>query len=447
VSVLRSRMTGAAPKYDLLLVVVVVALLIVGLMMVYSSTAFWSVNYQLNVDPYHHLVRQLVGLAVGLVALVVLARIDYRVWRRFSLWIMGGAVLLLGLVLALGVMTYGAQRFLLPAGSGHDEPARGVVAAGEPAPDFPPQEDSSGGGSVQPSEFAKLAVIIYLAHWLSSKGDRIRQLAMGLIPLIVLVGLVAALIILQQHLSSAIFVIATAMAMFFIAGGSIWQILASGALGSLPLVVLVVGTEYRLHRVLSFLCTLRDPLSDQCGANYQTVQSLIALASGGVFGLGLGESRQKFGYIPSAHADYVFAVLGEEMGLIGCLVVLGLFAVLAYRGFRVAIHAPDMFGVLLASGITTGLLFQTLVNVAVVTDAVPTTGITLPFISYGGSSLVVSLAGVGLLLSVSRAASSPEPAPSAPLRTLTSETHDFRGRDRRTRLSRSDRRRLVDGRD
>jgi cell division protein FtsW len=405
----RARPAAAFAKVDWLLVVSVVALLNIGLMMVYSSTTFRGVNFRLDADPNKYFVNQLMWLAVGTVVLVILARVDYHRWRRYSILIMAVVLALLGLVLILGQTKFGGQRWLL-------------------------------GGSVQPSELAKIAVVIYIADWLASKGDRIRNVTVGLIPFAVLVGFVAGLIVLQQHLSSAVLITATALAMFFIAGGQIWQLLLSGVLGSVPLVYLVMAADYRVDRITAFL----SPLNFDTADNYQTIQSLIALASGGLLPLGPGESRQKFGYIPFAHTDNIFAVLGEELGLIGCLVVLGLFAFLAYRGFRVAMNAPDMFGVLLASGVTCTLIIQALVNVAVVTATAPATGIPLPFISYGGSSLVVSLAGIGLLLSVSRGAPAPGMASGAEEGTLTSETHDLRRWNRRPRLSRTHRRKVAD---
>ena len=310
-SVVRTHLTGATAKIDWLLVVVVVALLNIGLMMVYSSTTFHGVNFRLAEDPNQFFVYQLLWLAIGLVVLVALARIDYHFWRRWSIPIMALVVLVLGYVAVAGQSKLGASRWLLPDVFG------------------------VGGGSVQPSELAKIAIVIYIADWLASKGDRIRTVSMGLIPFAVLVGFVAGLIVLQKHLSSSVLVALTALAMFFIAGGQVWQLVLSGLLGSVPFTFLIMEYDYRIDRITGFLSPLEQQVDDK---NYQVVQSLIALASGGILPAGPGESRQKFGYIPLAHTDNIFAVLGEELGLIGCLVVLGLFAFLAYRGFRVAMN-------------------------------------------------------------------------------------------------------------
>jgi cell division protein FtsW len=414
-SAVRTHLTGAAAKIDWLLVVVVVALLNIGLMMVYSSTTFHGLNFRLAEDPNRLFFSQLLWLAIGTVVMVALARTDYHIWRKFSIPIMALVLLVLGYVAVAGQSEFGGKRWLLPNPFGE------------------------GGGSVQPSELAKIVVVIYIADWLASKGDRIRSVAMGLIPFAVLVGFVAGLIVLQQHLSSAVLVALTALAMFFIAGGQVWQLLLGGLLGSIPFTYLILASDYRINRITGFLSPLEQQADDK---NYQVVQSLIALASGGILPAGPGESRQKFGYIPFAHTDNIFAVLGEELGLIGCLVVLGLFAFLAYRGFRVAMNAPDMFGTLLASGLTCMLLFQALLNVAVVTATAPPTGIPLPFISYGGSSLIVSLASIGLLLSVSRGVAVLQPPDRAEEGTFRSETHDLRRGNRRSRVSRAYRHRV-----
>jgi len=399
-----------SPKFDYLLIITVVALLIVGLMMVYSAT--FALGYQLHGQPTYFFIRQLLWMGLGLMAMIISARIEYHTWRKWSILIMAGALLLLGLVLAVGSDRFGGQRWLL-------------------------------NGSIQPGELAKLAVIIYIADWLSSKGQRIRQVTYGLIPFAILLGFVTGLIMLQPDFSTAVLIALTAIAMFFIAGGDLWQMIASGILGGATFTLLVTRSEYRLLRITSFL----NPMNDQLGSNYQVRQILIALGSGGITGLGLGASRQKFGYIPASHTDGIFAILGEELGLIGCLAVIALFAFLAYRGFRVALAAPDSFGTVLAAGITCSLIFQALINIAVVTATAPFTGIPLPFISFGGSSLVISLTAVGLLLAVSRG-TLPEEAeqPEDKKEMVGRATHDLGRRDRRSRVPRPGRRRLAGNR-
>jgi cell division protein FtsW len=407
-NVQRTHKAGITSKYDYLLIIAVAALLIVGLMMVYSAT--FALGYQLYGQSTYFFIRQLLWMGLGLMAMIVVARIEYHTWRRWSIPIMAGALLLLGLVLAVGSDRFGGQRWLLK-------------------------------GSVQPSELAKLAVIIYIADWLSSKGERIRQVTYGLIPFAILLGFVTGLIMLQPDFSTAVLIAMTAITMFFIAGGDLWQMIASGILGGGTFTLLITRSEYRLARITSFL----NPMGDQFGNNYQVRQILIALGSGGVTGLGLGASRQKFGYIPASHTDGIFAILGEELGLIGCLVLIALFAFLAYRGFRVSMAAPDSFGTVLAAGITCSLIFQSLINVAVVTATLPFTGIPLPFISFGGSSLVVSMTGVGFLLAISRGTLPEEAEYLQNKEEKTGRaTYDLRRRDRRTRVSRSGRHRLAD---
>ncbi|MBE7472205.1 MAG: putative lipid II flippase FtsW [Anaerolineae bacterium] len=358
--------TDESHKYDYLLIITIAALLIIGLMMIYSAT--FALGYQLYDQPTYYFIRQLLWMGVGLLVMIIFARVEYHTWRRLSILLMTFTLLLLGVVLLVGQERFGGQRWLL-------------------------------NGSIQPSEFSKLAIIIYIADWLSSKGEQIRKVSYGLIPFAILLGLITGLIVLQRSLSTAVLIALTAIAMFFIAGGNLWQIIASGILGGGTIAFLTAQSAYRLTRVATFL----DPLNaDPLDSGYQIRQILIALGSGGLTGLGLGASRQKFGYIPASHTDGIFAILGEELGLIGSLAVLGLFGFLAYRGFRVAMLAPDSFGRVLASGITCSLIFQAIVNVGVVTASIPFTGVTLPFISFGGSSLVVTMASAGLLLAVSR---------------------------------------------
>lgn len=406
----RTNNSETTPKYDYLLIVTIAALLIVGLMMVYSAT--FALGYQLYGQPTYFFVRQLLWAGLGLIAMVVAARIEYHTWRKWSIPIMASALLLLGLVLAVGSDRFGGQRWLL-------------------------------NGSVQPSELAKLAVIIYIADWLSSKGARIRQVTYGLIPFAILLGFVTGLIMLQPDFSTATLIFITAIAMFFIAGGDLWQMIASGILGGATFTLLITRSDYRLARITSFL----NPMGDQLGSNYQIRQILIALGSGGITGLGLGASRQKFGYIPASHTDGIFSILGEELGLIGCLIVIALFALLAYRGFRVAMVAPDAFGTVLAAGITCSLIFQALINIAVVTATAPFTGLPLPFISFGGSSLVISMTGVGLVLAVSRGTLPEEVEyPEDQEEMVGRASNDLRRWDRRSRVSRPDRRRLAGNR-
>jgi cell division protein FtsW len=352
-------------RTDYVLIVVVAVLLILGLMMVYSAT--FDMAYRDWENPNRFLYRQLLWTGLGTVALVFFARTDYHWWQRYAVLLMIGALLSMGIVYVVGGERFGAVRWLF-------------------------------NGSVQPSEIAKIAVIIYIAAWVTSKGDKIRRLSYGLVPFAILIGLVSALVLLQSDLSTAVLIAATALAMFFFAGADLFQLLVGGVFCVAGGTVLVMRTPYRMERWQSYI----DMSADPSGSSYQVKQALIALASGGFRGLGLGASRQKFGYVPAPHTDTILAVLGEELGLLGCLFLLGLFVVLAYRGFKIAAEAEDSFGTILAAGLTCSLIVQALVNMAVVTATLPYAGVPLPFISYGGSSLLSSMISVGLLLSVSR---------------------------------------------
>lgn len=353
------------PRLDYALLVAVGALLVIGLIMVYSTTFDWA--GQKYGQPAYFLLRQLAWSGMGLIVMIVVARTEYATWRQYSLLFLGAALTLLALVLLFGEEHYGAKRSFL-------------------------------GGSVQPSEFAKLAMVIYIADWLASKGDKIRDTSYGLIPFSVLMGIIAGLVILQPDFGTAILLVLTASTMFFVAGAEVKQVLVGGAAMAGTFGLLIANSAHARERMEAFIETLTDPSK----AAYHLRQALIALGAGGILGRGLGASRQKLGYLPVPHTDSVFAVLGEEVGLVGCLLVIGLFALLAYRGFKVAAQAPDEFGALLASGVTCWIAFEALLNMAVVTGVAPFTGVALPFLSYGGSALISALGGIGLVLSVSR---------------------------------------------
>jgi cell division protein FtsW len=392
---------------DLWVMGAVGALLVVGLLVVYSSS-FATGLLEFN-DANYFIVRQVIWAALGLAVMVALMRTDYHLLRILSPLLMFAALaaLILVLVPGIGVERNGAQRW---------------IAIG-PLP------------AVQPSEFAKLALIIYVSAWLAGKRQTIQSLALSTIPFVVLVGFVAALILLQPDTGTAAIIVLTTVTLFFLAGASLSHLAALGAIGSVTAgVLLLAGGGYRMERIFAFTSAEQDP----AGRGYQTLQLLIALGSGGVNGLGLGASRQKFFYLPGAHTDGAFAILGEELGFIGAVAVVGLFVVLLARGFRIVSRARDDFGALLAAGIVTWFGFQTLINLGGVTRSIPLTGIPVPFLSYGGSALAAALAGVGVLLSVSRyATGAPEKKethkiePFRPSRATSSRTRPPRTAGRR----------------
>ncbi len=351
--------------YDYGLLLSVVGLLLIGLLMVYSASQFAVAG-----DPGYWFRRQLLWALLGCVALCVTARIDYHLWRRWAWLALLASLVLLALTLRLGETTYGAQRWLRL------------------------------GVSVQPSEFAKLAFALYLADWLARKGADTPTLLYGLAPFVALTGLMLGLVLLQNDLGTSLILAALALAVYFAAGANPWRLALTMGAGALLYVGVIAGTGFRRARIDAFL----HPLPPGCAAanSYQVCQGLISLGSGGWLGRGLGDSVQKAGYLPNPFTDSIFAVIGEELGLVGCLVIISLFALLAYRGYRAARRAPDTYGALLACGITTWLAAQALVNIGSVADAIPFTGVPLPFVSFGGSSLVTTLAAVGVLLNIAR---------------------------------------------
>jgi cell division protein FtsW len=344
---------------------VVTGLVIVGLMMVYSATFDWS--YQEHGSSFRIAFRQLQWVLIGVVVLVVLTLVPYEWWQERAVPIMAGTLFLLILVLIVGKERFGAKRSLW-------------------------------NGSIHPGELAKLTMVIYVAAWLSSKGDQIRHVSYGLIPFAVLIGLVAGLIVAQPDLGTAVLIALTSFAVFFFAGAEILQLAGGGVVAVITFLFLISKFPHAADRITEWIEAWKDPKL----AGYHIRQTLIALGSGGPLGVGLGQGQQKLGYLPTHHTDAIFAVLGEETGLLGCLLVIGLFVLFAYRGFKITMDARDPFAALLACGVTCWITFQALINVGVVTGLLPFTGMALPFISSGGSGMVTSLAGVGLLLSVSR---------------------------------------------
>ncbi len=386
------------PAYALLLAVM--ALTAIGIVMVYSASSVRS--YFNNADPAAQGLEQILWAALGLTGLLVGSRVDFRHLRYLAIptFVITLALLVAVLIPGIGSEINGSRRWIVVPGI----------------------------GSLQPAEFAKLAVILYLAHWLDRRGKEAGSLWNGLVPFVLLVTPGFVLISLEPDLGTAGVYAIAAGSVFFMAGANLLYIGAIGAavLGSAWW--MVSNTSYQLERLQTFLDPFRDPL----GAGYNAVQSLFALALGGVTGLGLGESKQKYLYLPAPSTDFIFAIIGEEWGLVGTLTVVALFVVIAYHGYRIAITAPDTFSGLLACGITTWLVVQALINMMVVTALMPVTGIPLPFISAGGSALTINLVAVGILLSISRETSQTG--------SLRDAVFGIGRRDRRAHLPRAGRR-------
>jgi cell division protein FtsW len=368
------------PDYSILLAVV--ALAAIGILMVYSSSAMQA--YISSDDTLAIVGPQILWGALGILAMLVTMRIDYRWLRLVSVpaYVVAIVLLLLVFVPGLGRVVGGSARWL-------------VIG---PLP------------GVHPAEIAKFALIVYLAHWMANKGKRIGGFMSGTVPFLLIAVPVIALVFKEPDLGTTVVVTLAAFTMFFVAGASLVQLGVMGGIGFLG--VLFIGLrDYQIERIRTFI----DPWADPLGTGFHTIQGLLALGLGGILGQGLGESKLAGGlYLPNAWNDFIFAIIGEEFGFVGAALVIGLFVLLAYAGIRTALRAPDTFGALLAAGITAWLCFQAFINIAVVVALLPVTGITLPFISAGGSSLLVSFAAAGVLLSISRETLERRPAATAP---------------------------------
>lgn len=360
-----NRRSGRA---DYVLLGVIAILMMLGLQALYSASfALAMAAYN---DPAYFVVRQVIFAVFGIGVLLFTWRVPFLFWKRLSMPIAGAAAVALVAVLipGVGVSTYGAQRW---------------ISLG-PLPD------------IQPAEFVKLAIIIYFSAWLTQKQKVIKRFSTGL-AFCAMLGATALVMLAQPDLGSTTVVLASGLVLYYLAGApsQILVLIFGGIAAASPL---LLAASYRSQRWASFV----DPWSDPLGNGFHIIQSLIALGSGGLTGLGFGSSRQKFFYIPGSHSDAIFAIIGEELGLIGTLAVIILFVFLGYRGFRIALRCPDKFGGLLAAGITTWLCVQAFINIGGITHTIPFTGIPLPFISYGGSSLLALMAAIGILLNISR---------------------------------------------
>jgi cell division protein FtsW len=349
------------------LLVVVVVLVVIGLGATQSASS--AIALDDTQDRFYYFKRQLVGVGLGTVALLITARIPYRFYRKLALPSFLLTLILLGAVLAVGDRRGGATRWL-----------------------------DIGGFSFQPSELAKVSVVFVLAYLLERKHRLLARFSHFMVPLIATVGLVGALVMRQPDLGTMIIIGAAAMAVVM-ASDTPFRFVALIAVAAVLVTTFLAFDEgYRTDRISGFL----DPYGDAQGNGYQLIQGYYALGNGGIFGVGLGASRARWFYLPNAHTDFIFAIIGEETGLIGGLTIMGLFVVLALAGWAVAARAVDRFGRMVAAGITVWLSFQALVNIGGVLGVVPITGIALPFVSFGSTALVVAMASVGILVNISQ---------------------------------------------
>lgn len=355
---------------DFTLLITILLLLSIGLIMVLSASSPSALSE--SGSSYSYFFRQAIFAVAGLFMMWVISNIDYRFYQKYYKLAYIVAFLLLLAVPIIGREVNGAKRWIYITES----------------------------LSFQPSEIVKLLMIIFYSAILVKNRDELNKYGKGFLKHLIFLAPIIGLLLIQPHFSASIVIIGIVAIMMIIAGCKFWHFLATGlAVGVPAIVALVVFSPYRLQRVVTFL----DPWKDATGDGWQVIQSLYAIGSGGLFGAGLGESKQKFLYIPEPHNDFIFSILGEELGFIGCAIVLILFAVFIWRGVLIAMKAPDMFGSLLAIGITALVGIQVIINVAVVTSSMPATGMPLPFFSYGGTALFILLCEMGVLLNISRA--------------------------------------------
>ena len=357
-------------KVDFVLFATIMVLVAVGIIMVYSASSYTALHSKaFGYDDMYFLKKQGISAMIGITFMIIAEKIDYHKWKKYTCILMIITIILLCVVFAFPA-TNGARRWIyLP-----------------------------GGASIQPSEIAKYMVVLYLAKSIEQKGERIKTFTQGILPYLLVSGFFAGLVLLEKNLSIATVIMTVTMIILFTAGVRKKHMTLLSGLVFLAGVAFTVLEPYRMKRFTSFL----NPWEDPRGAGYQLIQSLLALGSGGVMGMGLGQSRQKCYYIPEPHNDFIFAIIGEELGLLGCMAVISLFLIFIWRGIRTAIRAKDIFGTLLAIGITGVVSVQAIINIAVVTGSMPVTGVPLPFISYGGTSLLFNLMAMGVLLNISR---------------------------------------------
>jgi cell division protein FtsW len=355
---------------DYILLATIFLLLTIGIIMVFSSS--YVMAYKWYDDSFHFFTRQAFSALIAVTVLFVVMKLDYHIWQKFAVPILILSIFLLAVLYFPGVARSirGARRWI-----------------------------NLGPIPFQPSELAKVAIILYIADCLTRKKEKdISSFIWGVLPVFIVTVFIFLLVFSQPDFSTGIVIMGCSFIMLFIGGSQITQLFALIVLLMPPGLLLALGKDYRRVRLLSFLNPWEDPLN----SGFHIIQSLLALGSGGLFGVGIAESRQKYFYLPDQHTDFIFSIIGEELGFIGALAIIILFLIFLWRGFSVSLKSRDTFGLLLGAGITSMIVFQALVNIGVVTKLIPTTGITLPFISYGGSSLIVNMFCCGILLNISK---------------------------------------------
>ena len=356
-------------KLDIPLLIGVILISLLGLLMIYSSSYVWA-EYKFN-DPYKFIKTQSFFLLIGYILMFIVSKIDYTKYQNKSNLIFLGCFILLILVLIPGIGTVrnGSRSWF------------GI-----------------GGFGIQPSEFTKLGLIIFTSKYLSQNEKQLKDIKKGVLPILLVLMLVFGLIMLQPDFGTGVIIVVTIIVLLFISGVPMNFFIKIGILGLLGIVALIIVAPYRMKRIVSII----NPWSDPIGSGFQIIQSLYAIGPSGLLGKGLGNSIQKHFYLPEPQTDFIFAIISEELGILGIILVASLFILIIYRGFSISIKCNDKFGKYISFGITFGLAFQSLLNLMVVVGLIPVTGVTLPFLSYGGSSLLITLISIGILLNISK---------------------------------------------
>ena len=356
-------------KFDKVLFLCVTILSIFGLIMVYSSSSVWA-SFKFN-DSFHYSKYQLIFFIIGIIIMIITSKVDYKIYYKYSniFLLISFILLILVLIPGIGSIRNGSRSWF------------GIGSFG-----------------IQPSEAAKICLIIFTSKYLSKSENYIKSYYKGIIPVLFITLVVFALIMLQPDLGTGVILVLSIISILFISGVKINFFIGGGLLGLIGVVLLVIIAPYRMARITSFL----DPWKDPLGSGFQMIQSLYAIGPGGLLGNGYLNSIQKHFYLPEPQTDFIFSIIAEEFGVVGVIIVVGLFILLLYRGIKIAINTNDSFSKYLAFGILFQLIFQAILNLSVVVGLIPVTGVTLPFISYGGSSLLVSMFSMGILLNISK---------------------------------------------
>lgn len=356
-------------KFDKILFYTVIILSLFGLLMIYSSSNIWA-DFKYN-DSLHFLKYQGIFCFIGLFLMIIVSKIDYRIYYKYSNIILLFSFILLILVLIPGIGTIrnGSRSWF------------GIGPLG-----------------IQPSEAAKISLIIFTSKYLSLNEKYIKYFIKGVLPILIVIIIFFGLIMLQPDLGTGLILLLSIVSLLFISGVSMKLFITGGLLGIIGIIVLIIIAPYRMDRITSFINPWKDPL----GTGFQMIQSLYAIGPGGLLGLGLGNSIQKHFYLPEPQTDFIFSIISEELGVVGAIIVVGLFLIILYRSVNISLNTKDLFSKYLSFGIIFQLIFQAIMNLSVVVGLIPVTGVTLPFLSYGGSSLLVSMTSIGIILNISK---------------------------------------------